>query len=302
MKKITWRVPATSANLGPGFDCLGLALDLYNETTFSLEGDSLLVEIDGEGKNLLPLNEQNLILKSFLHLYHRADAPVPRGLRVTSTNSVPVSSGLGSSACAILAGLLGANSLLDEPFSRDEILSLATELEGHPDNVAPALMGGLVVSAQKGEQIFTRKLPLADWEMVIVTPNVVWTTKEARAALPKQIPLADAVFNIGRTTLLTQALAEGNLPLLREMMEDRLHQAYRLAKIRGAESSQNSARDLGAAVALSGAGPSLIAFAAPNQLEEVEAALLSSFRKEGIEAQTRRARPNLEGCSKHQVF
>ncbi len=302
MKKITWRVPATSANLGPGFDCLGLALDLYNETTFSLEGDSLLVEIDGEGKNLLPLNEQNLILKSFLHLYHRADAPVPRGLRVTSTNSVPVSSGLGSSACAILAGLLGANSLLDEPFSRDEILSLATELEGHPDNVAPALMGGLVVSAQKGEQIFTRKLPLADWEMVIVTPNVVWTTKEARAALPKQIPLADAVFNIGRTTLLTQALAEGNLPLLREMMEDRLHQAYRLAKIRGAESSQNSARDLGAAVALSGAGPSLIAFAAPNQLEEVEAALLSSFRKEGIEAQIRRARPNLEGCSKHRVF
>ena len=296
MKKITWRVPATSANLGPGFDCLGLALDLYNETTFSLEGNSLSIEIYGEGKNLLPLNEQNLVLKSFLRLYHRADAPVPNGLRVISTNSVPISSGMGSSASAILTGLLGANSLLNEPFSQDEILKLATELEGHPDNVAPALMGGLVVSAQKGMQIFTQQLPLADWEMVVITPNVTWTTQQARDALPKQVPLADAVFNIGRTTLVTQALASGNLPLLREMMEDRLHQSYRLKHISGAEASLKSARELGAAVALSGAGPSLIAFAEENQLEEVEKTMLTAFQKEGVDAQARRLRPNRKGC------
>lgn len=296
MKKITWRVPATSANLGPGFDCLGMALDLYNETSFTLTGNSIDMEIHGEGKDLLPLNEQNLVLKSFLHLYHHADARVPNGLRVTSTNRIPVSSGMGSSASAILTGLLGANSLLDEPFSQNKILNFATELEGHPDNVAPALMGGLVVSAQKGEQIFTQKLPLADWEMVIITPDVIWTTQQARDALPKQIPLADAVFNIGRTTLVTQALASGDLPLLCEMMEDRLHQAYRLKNIRGAEASLNSGRDLGAAVALSGAGPSLIAFAKSDQLDDVESAMLSNFRKAGVEAKARRLRPNQKGC------
>ena len=296
MKRITWRVPATSANLGPGFDCLGLALNLYNETTFSLEGNALSVEINGEGMNLLPLNEQNLILKSFSHLYQRADARVPRGLRVVSANSVPVSSGMGSSASAVLAGLLGANSLLDEPFSREEILHLATELEGHPDNVAPALMGGLVVSAQKDAQIFARQLPIAEWEILIVTPDVKWTTQEARAALPKEVPLSDAVFNIGRATLVTQALADGDIPLLREVMEDRLHQAYRLAKIRGAEASLKSTRELGAGVAISGAGPSLIAFAEKGQLEEAETALLSGFKKEGVKAKVRRLRPDFAGC------
>ena len=296
MKTITWCVPATSANLGPGFDCLGMALDLYNETTFTLVGNSIEMEIYGEGKGLLPLNEQNLILKSFLHLYHRADARIPKGLRIISTNSIPVSSGMGSSASAVLTGLLGANSLLDEPFSQDEILKFATELEGHPDNVAPALMGGLIVSALKGEQIFTQQLPLADWEMVVVTPDLIWTTQEARDALPKQVPLADAVFNIGRVTLVTQALASGDLPLLREMMEDKLHQAYRLKNIRGAEASLNAGGDLGAAVAISGAGPSLIAFAKPDQLDDVKAAMLSSFRKAGVGAKARRLRPNLNGC------
>ena len=296
MKKITWRVPATSANLGPGFDCLGLALNLYNETSFSLEGDTLSVEIYGEGMNLLPLNEQNLIVKSFFALYQRADARAPRGLRVHSTNAVPVSSGMGSSASAVLAGLLGANSLLDEPFSREEILAFASELEGHPDNVAPALLGGLVVSVQKDAQVFTRSLPLAAWEMVVVTPELTWTTQEARDALPKQVSLGDAVFNIGRTMLVTQALAAGDLSLLREMMDDRLHQAYRLAGLRGAKASLDAARGLGAGVAISGAGPSLIAFAEKGQLDAVEAALLSGFEKEGVRASARRLRPDLKGC------
>ena len=296
MKTITWRVPATSANLGPGFDCLGMALALYNETTFTLTGNSMSMEIQGEGESLLPLDKQNLILKSFIHLYQRADARVPKGLRITSTNQIPISSGMGSSASAVLAGLLGANSLLDKPFSQNEILALATGLEGHPDNVAPALMGKLVISAQKGTRVFTEQLPLANWEMAVITPNVLWTTQQARDSLPKLVPLADAVFNIGRTTLVTQALASGDLPLLHEVMEDRLHQAYRLKGILGAEASLNSARELGAAVAISGAGPSLIAFAESDQLDDVESAMLSSFRKAGVEAKARRLRPNLNGC------
>ena len=296
MKKISWRIPATSANLGPGFDCLGLALDLYNETAFSLEGEGFTVEIDGEGSDVLPLNEQNLIVRAFLHLYQRADAPRPNGVRIKARNAVPVSSGMGSSAGAVLAGLLGANSLLGEPFLQKEILVFASELEGHPDNVAPALMGGLVVSAQKDGEIFTQQLPIADWEILVITPNVPWTTQQARDALPKQVPLADAVFNIGRTSLVTQALASGDFPLLREMMDDRLHQPYRLAGIRGAEASLMSGRERGAAVALSGAGPSLIAFAEKSQLDDVEQGMLAAFATAGVTAQARRLHPDRKGA------
>jgi len=296
MKSITWRVPATTANLGPGFDCLGMALDLWNETSFTLKGDSISIEIQGEGHNLLPRNGQNLILNSFLHLYERASAPRPRGLHILANNKIPISSGMGSSASAVLAGLLGANSLLNEPFTQNEILILATELEGHPDNVAPALMGGLVVSVQKEKEIFTKELPLANWEMIVVTPKVSWTTQQARAALPGQVPLADAVFNIGRTTLVTQALASGDLNLLREMMEDRLHQCHRLKGIRGAEASLNSALALGAAVALSGSGPSLVAFAEADQLKNIKFAMTDAFKKADIEVEARRLRPNLAGC------
>ena len=296
MRKITWRVPATSANLGPGFDCLGMALNLYNETSFTLTGDSISIEIRGKGQGLLPINEQNLILRSFLYLYQRANARVPKGLRVISTNSIPISSGMGSSASAILTGLLGANSLLNEHFSPKEILVMGTKFEGHPDNIAPALMGGLVVSAQKGEQIFTQKLSLANWQIIVITPDVVWSTQEARDALPEQVPLLDAVFNIGRTVLVTQALASGDINLLREVMEDRLHQSYRLKEIQGAEASLISARELGAAVSISGAGPSLIAFAEENQLEKVKKAMLSAFQKEGVNARARYLHPNQKGC------
>lgn len=296
MQIITWRIPATSANLGPGFDCLGLALDLWNETTFTITGGETVIENHGEGHSLLPVNEQNLILRSFHHLYRYANTPPPRGLRIISKNDIPVSSGMGSSASAVLAGLLGANSLLGKPFSQEEILALATELEGHPDNVAPALIGGLVVSAQKGTQIFTQKLPLANWDVVVVTPNITWTTQQARDALPKQVSLADAVFNIGRTSLVTQALASGDLLLLRDMMEDRLHQPYRLKYIPGAEAAFSSARELGAAVAVSGAGPSLIAFAESNKLEEVSSAMVNAFKKVNVAAKARRLRPCLDGC------
>ncbi len=296
MKKITWRVPATSANLGPGFDCLGLALNLYNQTCFTLEGSGFSVEIHGEGENLLPLDEENLILKAFFYLYEQAGARLPRGVRVISTNAIPVSSGMGSSASAVLAGLLGANSLLDGVFSKAELLTFAAALEGHPDNVAPALLGGLVASVQKGERVFARTLPIAAWETILVTPEVSWSTQEARSALPKQVSLTDAVFNIGRTMLLTQALADGDLPLLREIMDDRLHQAYRLDKIKGAKASLNAARNLGAGAAISGAGPSLIAFAEKERLEAVEAALLSGFKQARVIARARRLHPDFEGC------
>jgi homoserine kinase len=217
-------------------------------------------------------------------------------VHIHAENTIPVSSGLGSSASAVLTGLLGANSLLDEPFARAEILQLATELEGHPDNVAPALLGGLVISAQQDDAIYTRQLPLAAWDMVVITPDVPWTTQQAREALPAQVPLADAVHNIGRTNFVIAALGAGDLDLLRTMMTDKLHQPYRLAAISGAEASLKSAFDRGAAAVLSGAGPSLIAFCENAQLDEVRAAMLSAFAEVGVAARARRLRPNRQGC------
>lgn len=296
--KIHVKIPATSANLGPGFDCLGLALDLYNETVFSLEGEGFQIEIEGEGKDRLPKGESNLIVRAFLDLYQRAQIPAPKGVRIAARNAVPISSGMGSSAGAILAGLLGANGLLEEPFSQKEILAVASELEGHPDNVAPALMGGLIVSMQKGEQIFMQKLPIANWDILVVTPDVSWTTTQARDALPTQVSLQDAVFNIGRTNFVTHALATGDLELLGEVMEDRLHQTYRLAGIPGAEASLKSGRERGAAVAISGAGPSLIAFVEKNQFDEVKSGMLKAFSNAGVTAYARHLHPSKTGARK----
>ncbi|NOZ00184.1 MAG: homoserine kinase [Chloroflexi bacterium] len=294
----SWRVPATTANLGPGFDCLGMALTLYNDVSFSLEGEGVRVEIHGEGADTLPGDESNLIVKSFLHVYQAANTPPPNGLFVTSRNRIPASTGLGSSAAAILSGLLGANDLLGRPFDEDTILRLGTALEGHPDNIAPALFGGLVISAQTKTGIITRPVPVPDLELVVVTPDVHWPTRTARAVLPKSVPFADAVFNLGRTALVVEALRSGDLDLLRASMDDRLHQPYRLSHIPGAVAAQTSARERGAAVAISGAGPSLVAFAAEDALENITAAMLQAFDEAGVSARARRLRLSNAGSKK----
>jgi len=285
-KQVTVRIPATTANLGPGFDCLALALDLWNETTLSLEGKGVQIEITGEGQDALVRDERNLLVRTILQFYRNQGMPKPLGLHVVCNNAIPLGSGLGSSTSAVLAGLLGTRALLEKDMNDNEILRLAMEIEGHADNVAAALFGGLVIVIQDQQSFYTYYIPTPPLQVVYVLPDVYLPTREARAVLPKQIPLADAIFNLGRTALVVEALRNGDLSMLEKAMQDRLHQPYRLKLIPGAIEAFQAAQRAGAnAVALSGAGPGLIAFCSDNPSEIAEA-MVTAFEQVGIIART----------------
>ncbi len=278
------RVPATTANLGPGFDCLAMALDLWNECRFELAPAGFQVEISGEGAGRLANDERNLLIQAFTGLYQARGAALPAGLRVACRNAVPLGSGMGSSASAVVAGLLAANHFLGGPAGVDELLVLANELEGHPDNAAAALYGGLVVISHQTGGLLTRRFDVPALPAVIVLPDFGLPTREARAALPKQVTLKDAIFNLGRSALVVEALRSQDLDLLGQVMDDRLHQPYRLKLIPGAENALNAARQAGAAAAaISGAGPSLIAFLRPgSDGTAVAHAMQTAFRQAGL--------------------
>ncbi len=256
------RVPATSANLGPGFDCFGLALDLWNDVRFTLEGDAVEVITRGEHGAALPQDETNLVAASFLRLCEEAGAAAPAGLRILSEVRIPLSSGLGSSSAAVVAGLLGANTLFGRPFDRAHVLELAADIEGHPDNVAAALLGGLTIVVRTGDRLLTKKILVPEVYVALAVPDLAISTRTARAWLPTEVSMKDAVFNVGRAPLVVEALRTGDYELLGQVMEDRLHQAARLKLIPGGRAAWLAAQHAGAAaVAVSGSGPSLIAFA-----------------------------------------
>lgn len=212
------------------------------------------------------------------------------GVSISSRNEILMSSGLGSSAAAIVAGALGANEMLGKPMKQGDLLKLAADLEGHPDNVSPALLGGLVISTQADDKIIWRRHEIPEWTIVIVKPQLEWTTKMARAVLPKSVSRADAIFNIGRSVLVVEALQSGDLELLRTAMDDRIHQSYRLRHISGGAAAYKTARNFGAA-ALSGAGPSIILFTVPDRAEDARTQIASVFEERGIQAKSLVTKP-----------
>lgn len=279
MATIRVSVPATTANLGPGFDCLALALSLHNRVEVSRVSRTQVI-IHGEGAGLLPEDEGNLVLRAMQHLASYAGSVLPP-VQVFQHNAIPVGSGLGSSAAAVVAGLLAANELLGASLPLPLLLALATELEGHADNVAAALTGGLVLVA--GDEVVS--LPVAPLQAVVVLPAVTLSTRAARAALPASVPRADAVFNLAQLGLLLQALARGDQPLLARAMADRLHQPYRISLIPGMPAALAAAQAAGAAACLSGAGPSLIAFTASGH-EALARAIRGAFAEAGLDSRT----------------
>ncbi len=284
--KILIKVPATSANLGPGFDSLGLALDLWNETTVILAIEfSMLVRGEGDGK--LSTDKNNLIFRAAQRLAEIAGRKLP-AFHADCVNKIPLSSGLGSSAAATLTGLLAANVMLGNPLLKEEILDLAAEMEGHSDNVAPAMLGGLVASTLENNKVLAHKIQFAESAASIhitcVLPDFHLPTPDARAALPKKVPLKDAVHNISRAVLVTEAFRNGDLELLGKAMTDTLHEPHRLPLIPGAQSAMDAAKAAGAsAVALSGAGPSLIAFSSEAEAEIGES-MKRAFESAGLTA------------------
>ena len=291
-QKFIVRVPATTANLGPGFDSLGLALDLWNEASFSISTtEEAVLQLSGEGEDTLAADSSNLIYRAALRIFAlTGNLPAPP-LKITCRNLIPLGSGLGSSAAAVLTGILGGNALCHFPLSEEEILMLATEMEGHPDNVAPGLLGSLVISTslvpeptEDRPKIIARRVHIPPLEVAVVVPKIDLPTKTSRAALPLQVAIRDAVFNLGRTALVVEALRNGDLDLLGKVMEDRLHQPYRLKLIPGAEEALRAARLAGAAAtALSGAGPGIVAFSM-NGSEKIAAAMVEAFASVGVEA------------------
>jgi homoserine kinase len=294
--KILIKVPATSANLGPGFDSLGLALDLWNETVVTLAIE-FSVRVKGEGVGKLAMGEKNLIVHAAQRLAECAGRKLPT-FHADCVNQIPLSSGLGSSAAATLTGLLAGNALLGNPFLREEILSLAAEMEGHPDNVAPALMGGLVVSTMDKDKVTARQIPTASAiHITIALPNFELPTKEARAVLPTQVSMKDAVHNLSRAVLVTEAFRNGDMDLLGKAMTDTLHQPYRLPLIPGAQSAMEAAKEAGAdAVALSGAGPSLIAFSSKAEAAIGES-MQRAFESAGLSARVFNLQVSPQGAS-----
>ncbi len=253
------RVPATSANLGAGFDCLGLAIDLYNDVAL-IPGGPFRIEIVGEGADILPRDRANLVARTISRFFEVIGRTTPPfSLRLT--NRIPMTGGLGSSSTAIVGGLLTANLLAGEPLSRDELLRLAYSLEGHPDNVAPAMLGGLVLSVVGDGVLSTVKLPTPrDVRGVLFLPGFTISTREARRRLPAKVSFQDAVFNVGRSALFVAAITTGRLDLLRTATQDRLHQPYRQVLFPAMPRLFEAALNAGAlGVWLSGAGSALMA-------------------------------------------
>ena len=260
----TVRVPATSANLGPGFDSLGLALGLHDVVRLQVAPSGVEITVDGEGAGAVPLTEEHLVLRAVRAAFDHVGVPQP-GLRLSCLNGVPQGRGLGSSSAAVVAGLVAARGVLAEPDLLDDatVLALATAFEGHPDNAAATLFGGCTISWRadggipRAERIEVR----ADLEPVVCLPAGELSTTTARAMLPAMVTHGDAAFNAGRAALLVQAL--GRRPdLLLEATEDRLHQAQRAPAMPDTAQLVHAVRELGGAAVVSGAGPSVLVLGA----------------------------------------
>lgn len=292
MVKVT--VPATSANLGPGFDTLGVALDLRNRIEMDETGIlDVVIEVEGHGGGVLERPEQNMVYQAALKVFDRLNYQ-PHGLLIREHVGIPVARGMGSSAAAIVGGLVAANALVQQMtgrpgLDREELLHMAVAIEGHPDNVTPAMVGGFTVSCMDEVRgpLHVRFDPPRGLRAVIVMPEVpivVKKTEASRGVLPAEVSLKDAVYNLNRTALLVAALAQGRVDLLSVATQDRLHQPYRARLVPGLRSVFQAALDAGArGVALSGAGPSVLAFV-EEDAEPVVRAMEGAFQWAGSDS------------------
>lgn len=259
MSKVKVRVPASSANIGPGFDSLGLALTLYNYIEAEKQDSGLEINIlDAQTKEFLPTDEKNLVYKSMKYLFDEAGCKIP-GLKLTLTNEVPVTRGLGSSSACIVGGLMAANELCGRKFTQREIVTMATKIEGHSDNVAAACLGGFTVSVLDKNEVFyySHKIE-GDIKCLVLIPDYAVTTQKARNTLPGYYPKRDVAFNISHASLLVASIVSGNYENLLCAIDDRVHEPYRKIFIDGYQKLYNKLKAYGSlGTFISGSGPTL---------------------------------------------
>lgn len=288
---VTVKVPATTANLGPGFDCIGAALTLYNQFKFSpltSNDKPFQILVSGAGAGALSTGADNLLYQSFVRLYEYLGKNVPP-VQIDILMEVPLARGLGSSATAIVGGLVAANVLAGEPLDKTEVMQQAIALEGHPDNVVPALLGGCRLAATND----------ADWEIcdipwhpniipVIAIPDFELSTAEARRVLPSNYSRADAIFNAAHLGLLVRGLETGKGDWLRTALQDRIHQPYRKTLIPGYDAVRKAALDAGALeMVISGAGPTLLALVEAPRVPDVAVAMEAAWKLAGVKVAVR---------------
>ena len=276
-RKVSVKVPATSANLGPGFDTLGMALSFYDELEVeAVAGSGAVVEVHGEGVGEVPTDASNLVVRSIAYVFEQVGVALP-GLKLKANNVIPHGRGMGSSGAAVVSGIVAAKGLLEGivDFTPERLLQLATDLEGHPDNVAPALFGGLTIAWEDAKGPHHKKLivhrGVSPLELV---PNFKMSTATARALQPESVPHEDAVFNVSRSALLVAALTQSP-ELLMAATEDRLHQDYRAEAMPEAGKVIELMRANNHAAVVSGAGPSVLVLAS-DPAERMEAAKLAA--------------------------
>lgn len=284
----TARIPASTTNLGPGFDVLGLALQLYSTVSLVITDSETEVVVSGVDVEKIPRTPDHIAFQAVKSIFERSGEQLPDGLKLTIANGIPAIRGLGGSGTAILGGLLTANVLCGNPFTRPELLNFAAGLEGHPDNVAASMHGGLVISVKENEDIHTIQIPCDPaLQVVLAIPEFTLSTKKARDILPKTVGFADAVYNISRSSLLVASIATGKLDMLSMAMHDSLHQPYRSTLIPGFDDVVAAATSAGAlSIALSGAGPTIAAYCIDN-MQEVGIQMQAAFKHHEIPCEIR---------------
>lgn len=263
MSLVRVQVPASTTNLGPGFDALGVALNLYNRVELDELPWGVSVHVEGEGRGEIPLDDSNISIQAVKRVYDRVGRPFP-GVWMKQRNHIPLARGLGSSSAALVGGLVGANQILGNPLGEEALVEMAVDMEGHPDNVVPALLGGFTISAidESGRTRYARAPVVDKYLWVIVVPGFEVSTKAARKKLPKNVSLPDAVYNVQRVAMLMAGFSTGSDELFQEAMQDKLHQPYRAELMGPLEEVFAAAREAGAlGVSISGAGPCVLAIA-----------------------------------------
>ena len=277
--KVSVKVPATTANLGPGFDCLGLALPIYNTVTVEetiMPGTGIEINIIDETHEQdiisIPTDENNIVYKA-IELLYNSIGQTPSELKITIKTHIPIARGLGSSAAVIVGGLIAANELLGRPADEAALLSIATEIENHPDNITPAVVGGFVVASieEDGSVVYSKMNWPKDWNITVCIPDYELATDIARSVLPPEVPMKDAIFNLKHTAMLVQAVNSHDEKLMKIALQDRLHQQYREKLIPGLkeinEALKHEENVMG--VVISGAGPSILVISHGNNLNKI---------------------------------